>query len=89
MRILQRHPLLRLGAALVIGGAVTFAARLAGTVVASVLLIVTTAVIAFVVLTIAPDAIAHQRGHRWRWWWRASDDDGPFWPGTRIPRNPR
>jgi len=42
----------------------------------------------FVVFSIAPDAIAAWRGHSWRWWWRASDDEGPFWQGTRIPRNP-
>ncbi len=44
--------------------------------------------VAFALLTLAPDLIAHWRGHRWRWWWRAGDDEGPFWPGTRVPRHP-
>jgi hypothetical protein len=43
----------------------------------------------FIGLTIAPDAIAYRRGHYWRWWWRSSTDDGPTWPGTRIPRGRR
>jgi len=46
-------------------------------------------VTALVAVTIAPDLIALQRRHYWRWWWRTSDGDCPFWPGTRIPRGPR
>jgi hypothetical protein len=57
--------------------------------VAAALLFVLLTIVGFVALTIAPDAIALQRRHYWRWWWRSSKDDGPFWPGTRIPRGPR
>ena len=51
------------------------------------LLFVALVLITFALLTIAPDAIAQLRKHHWRWWWRTPDDDGPYWPGTRIPRH--
>jgi hypothetical protein len=53
------------------------------------LLFIALLVVTFALLTAAPDLIAYQRKHPWRWWWRFSDDEGPFWPGTRVPRHPR
>jgi hypothetical protein len=54
-----------------------------------VVVLVVGAALIFAAITIAPDAIAVQRRHYWRRWWRADDNDGPFWPGTRIPRRPK
>jgi hypothetical protein len=54
----------------------------------TVLLFLVLNMTSFVALTFAPDAIALQRRHYWRWWWRSSADEGPFWPGTRIPGGP-
>jgi hypothetical protein len=89
MRSLQRRALARLLAAAAVGGLLTLLAWHLGTVAAVALLFVALTAVAFAVLTVAPDAIALRRRHPWRWWWRASPEDGPFWPGTRIPRRPR
>lgn len=89
MRGLQRNRLLRLGFALLAGAVITTGVSLGGSVALAVGLLLALTLIAFALLTIAPDAIALKRRHYWRWWWRDSDDDGPFWPGTRIPRRPR
>jgi hypothetical protein len=89
MRWLQRHPLARLGLALLVSTAVTASAWQAGRATLALLLVLTLTVFSYALLMVAPDAIALQRGHTWRWWWRASDDDGPFWPGTHIPRRRR
>ncbi|MGI8554346.1 MAG: hypothetical protein ACR2PL_26705 [Dehalococcoidia bacterium] len=88
LRTFQRHRLLRLGLALTVSVAVTFCVWLGGELGLTIALFLAGTLVAFVLLTIAPDAIALQRRHNWRWWWRSSDDDGPFWPGTRIPRRP-
>ncbi|HYY88666.1 MAG TPA: hypothetical protein VFA49_07715 [Chloroflexota bacterium] len=89
MRSVQRHPATRLGTALAVGALLVLPEGLAVgfNVVTGVLFLGSTAA-AFAVLTIASDAIALRRRHTWRWWWRASDDQGPFWPGTRILRRP-
>lgn len=79
----------RLAIALLANGLVTLTAVRIGQQILVVLLSVSLTVIAAATLTIAPDAIALQRGRPWRWWWRSSDDEGPYWPGTRIPRSPR
>lgn len=89
MRALLRNRAARTAGALLVAGVLTLAARAAGAAVVLGVLFCALGVIAFAALTIAPDAIAHLRGHSWRWWWRASDDEGPFWPGTRVPRHPR
>jgi NAD(P)-dependent dehydrogenase (short-subunit alcohol dehydrogenase family) len=89
MRRLQRRWPARLAMSFAAGVAVTLLAWHSGRAVMALLLVLALVAISFVLLTIAPDAIALQRRHYWRWWWRAADDDGPFWPGTRIPRRPR
>lgn len=88
MRIVQRRPLLRLFAALVLSLVPALAAWHAGSALLGICIVVVGGITVFALLTVAPDAIALQRGHWWRWW-RSSDDEGPFWPGTRIPRGPR
>ncbi len=89
MRRIQRSVAGRAVVALLVGGALTYLVWLAGSVFMVALLFALLVVISFVLLTIAPDAIAQWRGHEWRWWWRSPGDDGPFWAGTRIPRHPR
>lgn len=89
MRSLQRSVPARAAVALLASLAVTALAWRAGTVVMIVLLFVMLLIVTFSLLTAAPDLIAYQRKHPWRWWWRSSDDEGPFWPGTRVPRHPR
>lgn len=89
MRTLQRNLVARLLVALTLSALVTVAAWRAGPPALAGLAIVALTVVGFIALTVAPDAIALRRGHHWRWWWRSSDDEGPFWPGTRIPRAPR
>ncbi len=89
MRRIQRSVAGRAVVALLVSGALAYLAWLAGSVFMIALLFALLVVISFVLLTIAPDAIAQWRGHEWRWWWRSSGDDGPFWAGTRIPRHPR
>lgn len=89
MRKVQRSVAGRAIVALLVSGVLSYLAWRAGSVVMLALLVALLLVVSFALLTIAPDAIAHARGHRWRWWWRSSDDDGPFWAGTRIPRHPR
>ena len=88
MRSLQRSVPIRAAVALLTGVALTALAWRAGTVVMIVLLFVMLLIVTFALLTAAPDLIAYQRNHPWRWWWRSSDDEGPFWPGTRVPRHP-
>lgn len=89
MRRVQRSVAMRAIGALIVSGALSYLAWQAGSSVMLVLLFALLVVVSFAVLTIAPDAIAHWRGHAWRWWWRSSGDEGPFWPGTRVPRHPR
>lgn len=76
--------------ALALGGIVGFLVYGAGLpIVTSSFVFGLLAVASYLALTIAADAIAYWRGHHWRWRWRRSNDEGPFWPGTRIPRGPR
>ncbi len=88
MRAIQRHRLARAAVAVALSVLATWAAWHAGAVVTLVLLVAALFCVAFALLTLAPDFIAHWRVHPWRWWWRARDDEGPFWPGTRVPRHP-
>ena len=89
MRFLQRNVVGRLGAAATVSLAITLVGWRGDLSALAALLFAALTVVVFVALTIAPDAIALWRRHHWRWWWRASDDQGPFWPGTRIPRGPK
>jgi membrane protein YdbS with pleckstrin-like domain len=89
MRWLQHQPLARLVLALVLAAVSSLGVGTVSSPPAAVLAFVVVTILAFVAVTIAPDSIALQRRHYWRWWWRTSEDDGPFWPGTRIPRGPR
>lgn len=89
VRFVQRNPVARLLAATLLGMPLALLTWLAAPPALAVVLWVVLTVVAFVGLTLAPDAIALQRRHPWRWWWRSSDDQGPFWPGTRVPRGPR
>lgn len=89
MRSWQRNRPARALTALAAGGLLAALAWSLGSLVALVLLVLALTAVAFALLTIAPDAIALRRGHRWRWWERASPEEGPFWPGTRIPRRPK
>ncbi len=89
MRSLQRSVFARAIVAIVISAGLSLLAWRVGVAAMLVLLFVSLLVLSFVVLTVAPDVIAYQRKHEWRWWWRASNDDGPFWPGTCVPRHPR
>ena len=68
MRFLQRIPVARLILAVLPGALVLWAGGRGGLVAFVVLLASALTVLAFVVLTIAPDAIALQRRHHWRWW---------------------
>lgn len=89
MRRVQRSVAERAVVALLVSGALSYLAWRAGDAVMLALLFALLLAVSFALLTIAPDAIAHWRGHHWRWWWRSSGEDGPFWSGTRIPRHPR
>jgi len=89
VRVIQRHPAARAVMALLVGGALSWIVWRAGLDAVALVLFSLLAAAVYVVLTIAPDAIALRRGHHWPWWWRHSGDEGPFWPGTRIPRQPR
>jgi hypothetical protein len=89
MRFFQQHPMARLFTALVVSVPVALIAWSNERVALAAFFFVVLTVVAFALLTIAPDAIALRRGHYWRWWWRSSGDEGPFWPGTHIPRGPR
>lgn len=89
MRRIQRSVAGRAVVALLVSGALSYLVWQAGSAAMIALLFALLLVVSFALLTIAPDAIALRRGHEWRWWWRASGDDGPFWAGTRIPRHPR
>lgn len=89
MRRVQRSVAGRAIVALLVSGALSYLAWRAGNTFMLALLFALLLVVSFALLTIAPDAIAHWRGHHWRWWWHSSSEDGPFWPGTRIPRHPR
>jgi membrane protein YdbS with pleckstrin-like domain len=86
MRQIQRRRWLRFAAALILSGVAMLVAWRAGPAILALLLGIALTIICFVALTVAPDVIAFWRGHHWRWSWRAADDEGPFWPGTRIPR---
>lgn len=89
MRSIQRSLAGRAVVALIASAMVSYLVWWAGSVFMLVLLVALLVVVSFALLTIAPDAIAHWRGHDWRWWWRSSGDEGPFWLGTRVPRHPR
>lgn len=89
VRSIQRSLAGRAACTLIASGALSYLAWLAGSVFMLALLFALLLAVSFVVLTIAPDAIAHWRGHDWRWWWRSSGEEGPFWLGTRVPRHPR
>jgi hypothetical protein len=89
MRSLQRSVPARAAVALLASLAVTALAWRAGAAVMVALLFIALLVVTFALLTAAPDLIAYQRKHPWRWWWRSSDDEGPFWPGSRVPRHRR
>ena len=88
MRSLQRRAAVRVGVALAVSALLSLAAWRAGPAVTLALLFTLLLLVTFALLTIAPDLIAFRRGHGWRWWWRAANDEGPFWPGTRVPRHP-
>ena len=88
MRALQRRRTARLLVALVVSAGLALVAWWAGTVALLVTVFVLLVAVTFTLLTLATDVIALWRGHSWRWWGRSSDDDGPFWLGTRIPRRP-
>jgi len=87
MRTLQRRPAARLLRAAIVSGLVTLAAWRFG--IAILLLFVVVTALAFLALTLAPDVIAPRRRRPWRWWERGSPEEGPFWPGTRIPHRRR
>jgi len=89
MHALQRYRLARALVATLASALLTLLAWRAGSVVMLALLFAALLVVIFALLSAAPDLIAYRRKHVWRWWWRTSDDEGPFWPGTRIPRHPR
>lgn len=89
MRRVQHSVAGRAIVALLMSGALSYLAWRAGSIFILALLFALLLAVSFALLTIAPDAIAHWRGHSWRWWWRSSGNDGPFWLGTRIPRHPR
>lgn len=89
MRRVQRSVAMRALVSLLVSGALSYLAWRAGSAVMLALLFALLLAVSFALLTIAPDAIAHWRGHHWRWWWRSSGEGGPFWSGTRIPRHPR
>lgn len=86
MRSIQRNVALRFAVSTALGAAPAVALWRMVPVAGLMALAVLLTLVGFLALTVAPDAIALQRGHTWRWWWRSSDDEGPFWPGTRIPR---
>jgi hypothetical protein len=88
VRFIVRNPVARALAAAATSALLTAGVWWAGVIALVATLFGTLLIIAFAALTIVPDAIAHQRRHPWRWWWRSSDDEGPFWPGTHIPRHP-
>lgn len=83
-----RPPVARLLVAVLLALALTYAVRILGAAALAVGLFFTLSLVLFALLSIAPDLIAHARGHAWRWWWRRNGE-GPFWLGTRIPRHPR
>jgi hypothetical protein len=89
MHALQRSRVFRVVAAFLTSALLALAAWRAGAVVMLALLFALLLVVTFALFSAAPDLIAYWRQHDWRWWWRASPDDGPFWPGTRVPRHPR
>lgn len=88
MRVVQRKRTLRALCAGLVGTLLTIGLWEAGPYFMAGLLLILLTMLCFAALTIATDAIAHWRQHPWRWWWRQSDDEGPFWAGTRIPRHP-
>ena len=87
--LLQRNPITRLITAIVLAALVSSVVGMISSLPVAAGAFASLAALAFAALTVAPDAIALQRRHYWRWWWRTSQDEGPFWPGTRIPRHPR
>jgi membrane protein YdbS with pleckstrin-like domain len=89
MRSLQRSYLARAAVAFLTSVALTLLAWQAGPAIMLASLFTVLLIVTFALLTAAPDLIAYQRKHPWRWWWRSSDDEGPFWPGTRVPRHTR
>lgn len=89
MRSLQHSRLARAVVAVLASAVLALLAWRAGAAVMLALLFTLLLIVTFAILTAAPDLIAYRRKHDWRWWWRASDDEGPFWPGTRVPRHPR
>ena len=89
MRFFQRNAVARFGAAVAVSLAIMLLGWRGDLSAVAALAVAALAVVIFIALTIAPDAIALWRRHHWRWWWRSSDDQGPFWPGTRIPRGPK
>lgn len=88
MRNIQRRLTARLLCAALLALALTTIIWRLGIQALVVSLFFTSGVVLFALLSIAPDLIAHRRGHYWRWWWRRGDE-GPFWLGARVPRHPR
>ena len=88
LRPRRRPPIARMLCAALLALALTWAVWRLGMVALVVGLFITLGLVCFALLTIAPDAIAHWRGHTWRWR-RRRNGEGPFWAGTRVPRHPR
>lgn len=83
MRWLQRQSFARLFVAMLFAAALSSLLIGRAPVALAVLLFIVLTLVGFVALTIAPDAIALQRRHYWRWWWRSTEEDG--WAGTASP----
>lgn len=87
MRRVNRHRIPRLLVAVLLSAVVALGLWQVGLWALLVACFLLLGVTIFTALTIAPDAIAAYRHHDWRWG-RRSEDEGPFWAGTRIPRRP-
>ncbi|MGH2487119.1 MAG: hypothetical protein ACRDHE_14010, partial [Ktedonobacterales bacterium] len=88
LRPRQRPPLARILRAALLALALTWMFWRLGRVALMVGMFIASGVVVYALLTIAPNVIAHWRGHHWRWW-RRRNGEGPFWAGTREPRHPR
>lgn len=85
LRWLQRQSLARLFVAMLFAAALSSLLIGRAPVPLAGLLFIVLTLVGFAALTIASDAIALQRRHYWRWWWRSPEDDGPFWPARASP----